>query len=275
MMGKRPRTKQRMPVDTRGELRLRTGLDHLRRRIREATDEREAIRREVDELRRAVAEQTDYLDELAARVQLVLSRDNDLRAMLVGAHEQLMNRADEIRATLTAEVQQAVLQQSAPGQSTPQPTDAPVRAADLDFVPGQHSSPENLSKHIHYRRLIRRIRETARAALPPGATVLVVSKGDEELLELGDGRKGWHFPQNEEGVYAGYYPPDSARAISHLEELRAKGAGFLLLPGTALWWFEEYEEFGRHLDGRHRRVHDDEACVIYELSGSWLEDGPG
>jgi glycosyltransferase involved in cell wall biosynthesis len=116
-----------------------------------------------------------------------------------------------------------------------------------------------------YQRLIVRIREAVHTTLPPGATVVVVSKGDEELLELGEGRRGWHFPQNEEGVYAGYYPADSTEAIAHLEELRDRGAEFLLFPGTAFWWFEKYEGFGRHLEGHYRRVWDDEVCVIHEL----------
>jgi hypothetical protein len=179
-----------------------------------------------------------------------------------------MNRADEIRTSLAAELQQAVLQQNAPQQKLPEDIRPPVRLTDLDFVPGQHSSYQELSKQIHYRRLMGRIRETVSTALPSDATVVVVSKGDEELLKLGDGRRGWHFPQNEEGVYAGYYPADSAEAIAHLEELRSKGAEYLLLPGTALWWLEEYEEFGRHLDSHYRRVWEDEPCVIYELSGA-------
>jgi hypothetical protein len=118
-----------------------------------------------------------------------------------------------------------------------------------------------------YRQLVRRIQKTVHTALPPTATVIVVSKGDEELLKLGDGRKGWHFPQTEEGAYAGYHPVDSPQAIAHLEELRAKGAQFLLFPGTALWWLEHYAEFGRHLENSYRRVWSDEVCVIYELSG--------
>jgi glycosyltransferase involved in cell wall biosynthesis len=119
---------------------------------------------------------------------------------------------------------------------------------------------------LGYRRLVRRIQETVHTALPPGATVAVASKGDEELLELGEDRRGWHFPQNEKGVYAGYYPADSEEAISHLEELRSRGAQFLLFPGTAFWWLEEYEEFGRHLESCYRRVWDDETCIIYKLS---------
>jgi hypothetical protein len=238
----------------------------MQRRIRELTEEKEAAQSEVAELRRAVAEQTEYLDELAAKVQLVLGRDDDLRAMLVGAHEQLMNRADEIRTSLAAELQQAVLQQSAPEQNLSGQALAPAGVADLDFPSSQHGSYQQLSKHVYYWRLVGRIRETVRAALPPDATVAVVSKGDEELLKLEESRRGWHFPQNEEGVYAGYYPADSAEAIAHLEELRAKGAQFLLLPVTALWWLEEYEGFGRHLDSRYRRVQADEACIIYGLA---------
>ena len=45
--------------------------------------------------------------------------------------------------------------------------------------------------------------------MPLEATVMVVSKGDDELLKLG-GRRALHFPQNEAGEYAGHYPADSA-----------------------------------------------------------------
>ena len=52
---------------------------------------------------------------------------------------------------------------------------------------------------------MRRIRETVRSALPRDATVVVVSKGDEGLLDL-YGRRGWHFPQASSGEYLWYYP---------------------------------------------------------------------
>ncbi len=266
MTRKPPKAEQRMPIVTRENLRLRAALGSMQRRVRELTKEKEASQREVAELRRAVAEQTEYLDALAARVELVSGRDDDLRAMLAGAHEQLMNRADEIRTTLAAELQQAVLQQNAPQRNMPEGVPSPVRATDLDFVPNHHSSYQELVRQIHYRRLVRRIQETVHTALPPGATVAVASKGDEELLELGEGRRGWHFPQNEEGVYAGYYPADSEEAISHLEELRSRGAQFLLFPGTAFWWLEEYEEFGRHLRNHYRvALHQEDACIIFAL----------
>jgi glycosyltransferase involved in cell wall biosynthesis len=116
-----------------------------------------------------------------------------------------------------------------------------------------------------YQELVRCIREVVRTVLPAQATVIVVSKGDNELIKL-NGNRAWHFPQNEEGVYVGYHPADSGEAIAHLEELRVKGGEFLLFPGTAFWWLEQYVEFGQHLDGCYRRVWDDDLCIIYELS---------
>jgi hypothetical protein len=110
---------------------------------------------------------------------------------------------------------------------------------------------------------VHRIRELVRVAVPAAATVLVVSRGDDELLKLAV-RDAWHFPRNEDGRYAGYHPEDSAAAISHLEELRAAGAGYLLLPSTAFWWLDYYDEFSRHLE-RYEPVLDNEDCRIFRL----------
>src|SRR5205807_331783 len=46
----------------------------------------------------------------------------------------------------------------------------------------------------NYTDTIARIRDVVRSAIPRDAVVVVVSKGDQELLDL-DGRQGWHFPQ--------------------------------------------------------------------------------
>jgi GT2 family glycosyltransferase len=98
-----------------------------------------------------------------------------------------------------------------------------------------------------YRDLVERIREVVDRELPPDATVLVVSNGDDELLELGANRRGWHFPQMEDGTYAGYHPGDSAEAIAHFEVLRDRGAEFILFPETAAWWLEHYTELAEML----------------------------
>lgn len=116
-----------------------------------------------------------------------------------------------------------------------------------------------------YQKLAGRIRELVDETVPPGATVLVASKGDEDLLQL-NGRPGWHFPQTEEGIYRGYHPASSEEAIGHLEELRSKGGHFFLIPETTLWWLEHYEEFRNYLERRHRLVVAQwDTCVIFDL----------
>lgn len=117
-----------------------------------------------------------------------------------------------------------------------------------------------------YRQLPERLRATASAMLPPGATVLVVSKGDDALLDLG-GPAAWHFPRGQGGAYAGHYPADADEAVAHLEALRGQGAAYLLLPSTAFWWLDHYAGLRRHLDGRHRRTYAGHDCIIYELCG--------
>jgi hypothetical protein len=110
------------------------------------------------------------------------------------------------------------------------------------------------------------VRETIAATVPESATVLFVSRGDDALLELAGRREAQHFPQNDDGSYTGYHPADSAEAIAQLEELRVKGAGFLVLPRPALWWLEYYEAFAHHLETRHRLVARASECVIFELA---------
>ena len=111
------------------------------------------------------------------------------------------------------------------------------------------------------------IRQLVAAVVPRGSTVLVVSKGDEELVRL-DGQRGWHFPQTQDGVYAGYHPAASEEAIAHLEELQRQGAGFLLLPSSSSWWLDYYDRFRTHLERSARLVLDSDSCRIYRL-----EDG--
>lgn len=98
---------------------------------------------------------------------------------------------------------------------------------------------------------------------------MVVSRGDEALLRF-EGRHGWHFPRALDGRYAGYHPADSTAAISHLEELRRLGAEYFVLPSTAFWWLEHYEDLRRHLDRYQVLVRDDD-CLVFHL----VESGGG
>jgi hypothetical protein len=120
-------------------------------------------------------------------------------------------------------------------------------------------------RRLEYERLVARVREACDRALPRGAQVLVASRGDETLLELGD-RAAAHFPQAPGGAYAGHYPADGRSALAHLESLRGAGASYLVLPATALWWLDHYAELREHLERSCETVlADPETCVIYEL----------
>ena len=85
-------------------------------------------------------------------------------------------------------------------------------------------------------------RERVRRATPPGAQILVVSKGDSALLEF-KGRTARHFPQTKKGTYLGHHPEHSADAIAHLESMRRGGAQYLAFPATSLWWLDYYSKF--------------------------------
>jgi GT2 family glycosyltransferase len=128
--------------------------------------------------------------------------------------------------------------------------------------------PRYRREEREYVELVARIRDTATRAIPDGAGVLVVSRGDQALLELGD-RRAAHFPQDADGVYAGMHPKTSDDAIAHLEALRGRvdaRPNYLLFPQTSLWWLEFYDGLRNHLETQYRRAHaDEETCVIYEL----------
>ena len=148
------------------------------------------------------------------------------------------------------------------------PTTTPASAAQLRAGAGA----DVRSHRLRYRELIARIRETVQRAVPADARVLAISRGDFAVVDI-DGRRVSHFPQNEHGIYAGYHPVDSTAAITHLESLRARGAEFLLIPATSLWWLDHYKEFRRHLERSYRVVvRDPDTCVIFSLTPDG-EDG--
>jgi len=117
---------------------------------------------------------------------------------------------------------------------------------------------------LGYGNLVEGVHEAVERYVPVGAEVLVVSRGDRELIRFAS-RRAAHFPQDGDGSYAGHHPADSAEAIAQLERLRAGGAEFLVVPQTSSWWLEYYCEFARHLHRHYRRSSLD-SCEIYELT---------
>jgi glycosyltransferase involved in cell wall biosynthesis len=108
-----------------------------------------------------------------------------------------------------------------------------------------------------------RIAETIREVVPGDALVVVVDKNDPTILHHSR-RKGFHFPDL--CILPGGYPADSKVAIDHLEQLKARGAGYLVFPCSAFWWLEHYEAFREGLEGTGHRVWKDDRCVIYRLT---------
>jgi hypothetical protein len=103
--------------------------------------------------------------------------------------------------------------------------------------------------------------------IPPGATVLVVSRGDDELLHQ-IAPTAAHFPQGADSRYAGYHPASGRDAVAHLEAMREAGASFLLLPSSEFWWLEHYGAFREHLEHHCELVYGDEqTCRLYSLDG--------
>jgi hypothetical protein len=125
---------------------------------------------------------------------------------------------------------------------------------------------DQLVRQDRYYELIARVRNVVRDLLPDGATVLVTSKGDDQLISFGS-QRGWHFPQTAEGEYAAAHPGDSAEAIAALEQMRSKGAEYLLIPQTAFWWLETYAEFRTHLESHYRLLlRRENTCVLFCLT---------
>jgi GT2 family glycosyltransferase len=126
----------------------------------------------------------------------------------------------------------------------------------VHFVPGDKLS---------YAKMKERIRDLVDALVPEGVTVVVVSRGDDDLLDLGN-RIGWHFPQEDDGTYRGHHPETSREAIAELEELRNRGARYLLVPDTDVWWLKHYEGLADHLGEHYRRLtREGAACQLFEL----------
>ncbi|HZN69354.1 MAG TPA: glycosyltransferase family 2 protein [Tepidisphaeraceae bacterium] len=133
---------------------------------------------------------------------------------------------------------------------------------------GEPWKPYRRRTSRRYARLVPRLKDMLARHVPAGSTVLVASRGDDDLLRLND-VTAWHFPRLPDGTYAGCYPADSAAAVQHLEESTAAGAQYLLLPQTAAWWLDYYAGFARHLAQRCRVVDRSEGVgVLFDLTRS-------
>ena len=217
-----------------------------RLRREQVADRNAALERALASEREEFAAWRDALSERLDRLATSSGRNDVLETLanLEEAQSTLLARLDELeeRALLSVEGVQASIY-------------------DMQAAAPEGSSPEK----AEYHALVRRIKGVVREQIPRGSTVLVVSKGDEDLTSL-FGRRAWHFPQAADGRWAGYHPKSSLPAIAHLEALRVKGADYFLLPATSMWWLDEYADFRRHLEGHYEDAFfKDGLCAIFAL----------
>jgi GT2 family glycosyltransferase len=119
-----------------------------------------------------------------------------------------------------------------------------------------------------YASLTRRLRAMVEKSVPPDSSVLVASRGDDELLRF-ERRRGLHFPQADNGRYAGHHPADSEVAVAQLQDLREGGANFLCIPEASAWWLDHYTGLRTHLEEHCRKVAARPGVgIIFELNGS-------
>lgn len=116
-----------------------------------------------------------------------------------------------------------------------------------------------------YTALVARVIEAMERTIPEGATVAVVSKGDDAMVAQSAVRIR-HFPCTPGGDYIGHHPADDADALAHLATQRASGASHLVIPATSRWWLTHYRGFARHLHDDHTLLLDEaETGLIYYL----------
>jgi hypothetical protein len=217
------------------------------------------------DLHKALQEEAEKVRQLTLELQAKQAVIDELRSLLLEAHDQLLRRDQELEEVLRHALQW--LGMSPPPNLLPNSRPAPQATA----TPAQAPKTE-VNHHLYYQQVVRHVREVVQKLVPAAGTIIVVSKGDDQLVQF-DGRTGWHFPQTDKGVYAGHYPADSTAAVAHLEALRRKGGQYFLLPNQAFWWLDHYQGLRQHLEQSAEGIHLGEHCRLYRLgratAGRW------
>ena len=100
---------------------------------------------------------------------------------------------------------------------------------------------------------------------PTDARIVAADGGDPTLFYYAH-RKGWHFLEKN-GVWQNL-PLDSAEAISNLEDLRNRGATYLVFPFRSRWWLDYYNDFAAYLKTSAEAVEVTPRFAIYHLTRS-------
>lgn len=125
---------------------------------------------------------------------------------------------------------------------------------------------------LQWQETLRHIARTVATLVPEDARVAAADKWDPTLLHLAR-RRGWHFPDRQ--LLPDGYPRDSFTAVDHLQELRRRGAEYLVLPCASFWWLDHYPGLARYLAASGERLWEDERCIIFHLARGGRPTGAG
>lgn len=177
---------------------------------------------------------------------------------------------DEPAATLESVAAEEPSQPPPEAVKPPEPAGEPEHgpaepAAEADAEPADAEQAPAATEPSGYDKLVTDIVTTLDRALPAGAKVLVVSKGDDALLRV-PGRECGHFPQDENGAYLGYHPKTGDDVVQLLDIAQSAGAEYFVLPATALWWLDHYGELAERLGQADAVIADPALCFVFQLA---------
>jgi len=122
----------------------------------------------------------------------------------------------------------------------------------------------DLSVGDQQRRCLPATRALLGNLLPGEEVVLVLSEGDDRLLELE--QPAWHFPHDSSGSHVPLEAGTGAHAVSQLRTLSRNGIRYLVVPATMLWTLGRQPTLATYLDHECRPLaRRDRICAVYEL----------
>ena len=113
-----------------------------------------------------------------------------------------------------------------------------------------------------YERTVIRAARQVRRLTARDAQVATVTKWDPTLLRLSR-RHGVQFPDRRQMPDG--YPRSGPEVVAHLELLRRRGVTHLVFLQSTLWWLDHYPALAEHLHRRHRLLHTDPDCSVWQL----------
>lgn len=94
------------------------------------------------------------------------------------------------------------------------------------------------------------------------ALIAAADNGDPTLLYYGE-RKGWHCLENG-GIYNGD-PDGSEPVIADLQQLRGKGAKYVVFTSNTAWWLDLFPEIRQYLHANSALIAETSEFEIYRL----------